>query len=86
LHAALAEIPAGSDRDGALLGCATTAWRDPAQALGFAARIVTPDVREQAFRLGAAGWLRRDKAAATAWLARTPELSPQTKANLLRTD
>jgi hypothetical protein len=83
----LAELPAGSDRDAALLGCAySAAWRDPEQALGFAARIITPDLREQAFRLAARNWLSRDKTSATAWLAQTPELSEQTKANFLHTD
>jgi hypothetical protein len=76
---------AGPDRDAALLGCATSAaWRNPEQALALAGRIATPDAREQAFRLAAGSWLSQNRAAAEAWLSQTQELSPATKAYLLR--
>ena len=41
-------------------------------------------MREQAFRIIANGWLNRDASAAETWLASTPELTPETKAALLR--
>jgi hypothetical protein len=57
---------------------------EPKQAIVFAPQISAPDVREQAFRRVAAGWLYRDPAAAKEWLAVTEKLSPEVKALEIR--
>jgi hypothetical protein len=59
-------------------------YRDPAKAIEIAGRIGDPGMREQAFRIIANSWLYRDTPAAETWLANTPELTPETKAALLR--
>jgi len=59
-------------------------YRDSAKALEIAGRIGDRGMREQAFRIIAGHWLYRDTSAAEAWLASTPELTPETKAALLR--
>jgi hypothetical protein len=75
----------GPDRDSALRGYVGAQWNQPEKGIEIAARIMTPDIREQAFRQVASSWLYRDAVAAQSWLATTSELTPETKAILLRT-
>jgi hypothetical protein len=54
------------------------------QRRAVAGRIGDRGMREQAFRNIAKLWLYWDTPAAETWLANTPELTPETKAALLR--
>ncbi|MEO8350710.1 MAG: hypothetical protein ABI680_03205 [Chthoniobacteraceae bacterium] len=84
LETLVAKYPSGSDRDAALRGAVWSTNDQPGEALNYAERISDPVAREQTFRWFAGSWLRKDRAAARAWLVGTTELAPDVKAMLIR--
>jgi hypothetical protein len=75
--------PTGPERNAALRAVAS-AQTDPIRGMEFARRVDDPAVRELAFESIARNWMYRDKAAAAAWIASSPDLAPWQKRLLLR--
>ncbi len=84
LDALVAKYPSGSTRDAALRGAVWSTSNQPDEALNYAERVSDPVAREQTFRGFVSDWLRKDGAAARAWLDATTELTPDVKAMLIR--
>jgi hypothetical protein len=77
--------PAGPERDGALSSLAhNVGYRDPQKGIDLARRVGDPISREIAFERITRIWLRRDEAAARAWLANSGEMPSEAKRVLLR--
>jgi hypothetical protein len=84
IDAILQRFPSPQDRDAVLSGAANTFDSEPRRAVEFATQIQNPEARERAFRTIAGNWLYRDRPAAVAWLAQTPEISEESKRVLFR--
>ena len=77
--------PAGADRDAALKGMGWSVMHnEPRRALDFVRRVGDSAAREYLLESAAGSWLRKDEAAARAWVASAPELSAEQKRVLLR--
>jgi hypothetical protein len=80
----LQRFQSSQDRDAVLNGAADAFTSEPRRAVEFAAQIENAPLRERAFRTIAGDWLSNDRAAATAWLLQTREISEESKRVLFR--
>jgi len=82
----LTGLPAGPDRDaGTQIFAATLVWKDPPGAIEWASSIGDELRRENAIRQVMTSWIRKDKAAASAWLTNDTALPDSLRGELQRT-